>query len=44
MIVTRDDMGVVKAFLNIIPDFAPEECTYDLIRKTADAPGAVWTH
>ncbi len=39
VIMIRDDMGTVKAFLNIIPDFAPEECTYDLIRKTADAPG-----
>jgi phosphatidylglycerol lysyltransferase len=27
------------AFLNIIPDYAPGECTYDLIRKTGDAPG-----
>jgi len=39
VIMIRDEMGTVKAFLNIIPDFAPEECTYDLIRKTADAPG-----
>jgi phosphatidylglycerol lysyltransferase len=29
----------VLAFLNIIPDYAPNEATYDLIRKTADAPG-----
>lgn len=40
VISLEDEMGVVKAFLNIIPDFAPGECTYDLIRKTADAPGA----
>jgi phosphatidylglycerol lysyltransferase len=39
VIIIRDEMETVKAFLNIIPDFAPEECTYDLIRKTADAPG-----
>jgi len=39
VIIIRDEMGVVKAFLNVIPDFAPEECTYDLIRKTSDAPG-----
>ena len=39
IIMIRDEMGTVKAFLNIIPDFAPEECTYDLIRKTSDAPG-----
>lgn len=35
-----DENGNVKAFLNIIPDFAEDECTYDLIRKTNDAPGA----
>ena len=29
----------VLAFLNIIPDYAPGECTYDLIRKRTDAPG-----
>lgn len=29
----------VVAFLNIIPDYAKGETTYDLIRKTADAPG-----
>ena len=39
VIILRDIAGNVKAFLNIIPDFAPYECTYDLIRKTADAPG-----
>jgi phosphatidylglycerol lysyltransferase len=39
VIVIRDEVGSIKAFLNIIPDFAPEECTYDLIRKKADAPG-----
>lgn len=31
----------VIAFLNIIPDFAPGEGTYDLIRKTDDAPNGV---
>lgn len=40
IITVEDAQGEVKAFLNIIPDFSPEECTYDLIRKTADAPGA----
>ncbi|MBX9784294.1 MAG: phosphatidylglycerol lysyltransferase domain-containing protein [Chitinophagaceae bacterium] len=39
VIVIRDEQLQVKAFLNIIPDYAPSECTYDLIRKTADAPG-----
>jgi phosphatidylglycerol lysyltransferase len=31
----------VIAFLNIIPDFAPSEGTYDLMRKTADAPNGI---
>jgi phosphatidylglycerol lysyltransferase len=31
----------VIAFLNIIPDFAPGEGTYDLIRKTEDSPHGV---
>ena len=39
VIVIRDSEKRVVAFLNIIPDYAPDECTYDLIRKTADAPG-----
>lgn len=40
-IITLDDSeGMIKAFLNIIPDYAEDECTYDLIRKTNDAPGA----
>ncbi len=40
IITVEDEMGAVKAFLNIIPDYAGEDCTYDLIRKTEDAPGA----
>lgn len=31
----------IVAFLNVIPDYAPGEGTYDLIRKTQDAPGGV---
>lgn len=31
----------VIAFLNIIPDYAPGEATYDLIRKTDDSPNGV---
>jgi phosphatidylglycerol lysyltransferase len=31
----------IIAFLNIIPDYAKGEGTYDLIRKTKDAPGGV---
>jgi phosphatidylglycerol lysyltransferase len=39
IITLSDNEGRVAAFLNIIPDYSPEECTYDMIRKTADAPG-----
>ena len=39
VITVSDERGKIISFLNIIPDFAPDECTYDLIRKTADAPG-----
>ncbi|MBD3748656.1 MAG: lysylphosphatidylglycerol synthetase family protein [Sphingobacteriales bacterium] len=31
----------VIAFLNIIPDYKKGEATYDLIRKTKDAPGGI---
>lgn len=41
VITVTDAEGQVAAFLNIIPDYAPGECTYDLIRKRADAPGGV---
>lgn len=37
VVVVRDADGVIKAFLNIIPDYAPGECTYDMLRKTVDA-------
>ncbi|MES1226559.1 MAG: phosphatidylglycerol lysyltransferase domain-containing protein, partial [Bacteroidota bacterium] len=39
IIAIRDEDNKVVAFMNIIPDFARDECTYDLIRKTEDAPG-----
>lgn len=31
----------VVAFINVIPDFVPGEATYDLIRKTKDAPNGI---
>lgn len=31
----------IVAFINLIPDYVPGEGTYDLIRKTADAPNGV---
>ncbi len=40
MITLTGATGSIKAFLNVIPDYAEDECTYDLIRKTSDAPGA----
>ncbi len=38
VIILKGENEAIKAFLNLIPDFAPSECTYDLIRKTSDAP------
>jgi len=40
IITVEDEQGNVKAYLNIIPDYAEAECTYDMIRNSADAPGA----
>jgi phosphatidylglycerol lysyltransferase len=31
----------IMAFLNIIPDYVKNEGTYDLLRKTADAPNGI---
>lgn len=39
IIAVKDEAGKVLAFLNIIPDYTPEECTYDLIRRRLDSPG-----
>ncbi|MDE3211597.1 MAG: DUF2156 domain-containing protein, partial [Bacteroidota bacterium] len=39
VITVSDPEGKIVAFLNIIPDYSPSECTYDLIRKTQEAPG-----
>ncbi len=33
--------GQIVAFLNIIPDYAKGEGTFDLIRKTSDAPNGI---
>lgn len=38
VIIVRDEELQIQSFLNIVPDYAPGECTYDLIRKTANAP------
>ena len=39
VITIANEKGEIAAFLNIIPDYSPDECTYDLIRKKRDAPG-----
>ena len=31
----------IIAFLNVIPDYVKNEGTYDLLRKTADAPNGI---
>lgn len=41
IITVEDQEEKVHAFLNIIPDYAPGETTYDLIRKVGDAPNGV---
>ncbi|MCE5344983.1 MAG: phosphatidylglycerol lysyltransferase domain-containing protein [Bacteroidales bacterium] len=41
IITVEDKEERVYAFLNLIPDFAPGEGTYDLIRKIDDAPNGV---
>ena len=38
-IIMLDQEQRIVGFLNIIPDYRTGECTYDLIRKSADAPG-----
>jgi phosphatidylglycerol lysyltransferase len=40
IITLKDAEGNIKAFLNILPGFVEDECTYDMIRKTNDAPAA----
>jgi phosphatidylglycerol lysyltransferase len=41
IITVENEEEKVIAFLNIIPDYIDGEATYDLIRKTADAPNGV---
>lgn len=40
IITVKNAEGRIVAFLNVIPDYAEDECTYDLIRKSNDAPAA----
>ncbi|WP_316738901.1 phosphatidylglycerol lysyltransferase domain-containing protein [Pedobacter aquatilis] len=41
ILTIEDEEEKVYAFLNIVPDYAPGEATYDLIRKETDAPNGV---
>jgi phosphatidylglycerol lysyltransferase len=41
LLTIEDQEEKVYAFLNLIPDYAPGEATYDLIRKVSDAPNGV---
>jgi phosphatidylglycerol lysyltransferase len=41
VITVENEEEKVIGFLNIIPDYAKDEGTYDLIRKTNDAPNGV---
>lgn len=41
ILTIEDQEEKVYAFLNLVPDYAPGEATYDLIRKETDAPNGV---
>jgi phosphatidylglycerol lysyltransferase len=41
LITVENPEEKMVGFLNVIPDYAVQEGTYDLIRKTGDAPGGV---
>ena len=41
LITVENSEEKIVAFLNIIPDYAKGEGTYDLLRKTTDAPNGV---
>jgi phosphatidylglycerol lysyltransferase len=41
VITVENSEEKIIAFLNIIPDYVKNEGTYDLLRKTADAPNGI---
>ncbi len=41
LLTIENEEEKIIAFINIIPDYAKNEITYDLIRKTKDAPNGV---
>jgi phosphatidylglycerol lysyltransferase len=44
VITIENSEDKIIAFLNIIPDYVENEGTYDLLRKTADAPNGIMDH
>ena len=44
VITIENNEEKIIAFLNIIPDFVKNEGTYDLLRKTNDAPNGIMDH
>lgn len=41
IMTVEDEEGKVVAFLDIIPDYVKDEATFDLIRKTREAPNGI---
>jgi phosphatidylglycerol lysyltransferase len=41
ILTVENEEEKIIAFLNVIPDYAGSEATYDLIRKTRDAPNGI---
>lgn len=44
IITVENNEEMIIAFLNIIPDYAQGEGTYDLLRKTSKAPNGIMDH
>jgi phosphatidylglycerol lysyltransferase len=44
VITIENNEEKIIAFLNIIPDYVKDEGTYDLLRKTSDAPNGIMDH
>lgn len=41
ILTIEDEEEKIYAFLNLVPDYAPGEATYDMIRKETDAPNGI---
>ncbi|MCX2585762.1 phosphatidylglycerol lysyltransferase domain-containing protein [Pedobacter sp. MR22-3] len=41
ILTIEDQEEKIYAFLNLVPDYAPGEATYDMIRKETDAPNGI---